>query len=131
MSSWGPEVQNGVLDMVELLVDLIAARLSYTPIPLQLLETLAILFDQESAFHRKNRSKSYDRPIIKPTGDQIFTYSFGHSAWLCRVINRFVSQSGIVNLKKLFESEQPLSATVNERFLIIFCSFISCLPIGI
>lgn len=126
MNNWGVEVQIGVFDMVELLIDLIAARLSYAPVPVQLLETLAILFDHDSVFHRKHRSKTYDRGLFdKQLGDRVLAFSsssshLGHNrtepyGWLCQIINRFVAKNGIVHLKRQFQSEQPLTATVNQR----------------
>jgi ubiquitin carboxyl-terminal hydrolase 9/24 len=126
VNNWGVEVQLGVFDMVELLIDLIAARLSYSPVPVQLLETLAILFDHDSVFQRKHKSKSYDRSLFdKQLGDRILANSPSSSTfsvynrnepygWLCQIINRFVLKDGIQNLKKQFQNEQPLTAIVSK-----------------
>ena len=40
---WGPEIQEGIYDMVQLLVDLVAIRLQHEPIPLDLLHLLAMV----------------------------------------------------------------------------------------
>lgn len=130
MNNWGVEVQSGVFDMVELLVDLIAARLSYSPVPVQLLETIAVLFDHDSVFHRKHRSKLYDRALYdKQLGERLLAVSPSSSSsfpnynrnepygWLCQIINRFVFKDGVQNLKKQFKSEQPLTAIVRSRKL--------------
>jgi hypothetical protein len=126
------EVQLGVFDMVELLIDLIAARLSYFPVPVQLLETLAILFDHESVFQRKHKSKPYDRSLYdKQLGDRILANSPSSSTfsvynrnepygWLCQIINRFVLKDGIQNLKGQFKNEQPLTALVRKKLISIF-----------
>lgn len=131
VNNWAVEIQLGVFDMVELLVDLVAARLSYPPVPVKLLETLAILFDYDSTFQRKHRSKSYDRSLYdKQLGDQILAnppspspfsiYNRNETyGWLCQLINRFVVKDGIANLKERFESEKPLTALVNLRTKII------------
>lgn len=121
------EVQRGVFEMVELLIDLIAARLSYTPIPMQLLETLSILFDHESTFHRKHKNKYSDGSNEKQLGDRVLAHQPSTSqtsssysrndpyGWLCQIINRFVLRDGIVNLMKQFQSEQPLNAAVDDH----------------
>ena len=124
VNNWGVEVLLGVFDMVELLIDLIAARLASSPVPVQLLETLSILFDYDSVFHRKHRSKSYDRSLYdKQLGDRVLAHSpsstytvYNRSepyGWLCQIINRFVLKDGVQNLKNQFQSEQPLTAVVS------------------
>jgi hypothetical protein len=112
--------------MVELLIDLISARLSYAPVPVKLLETLTILFDYDSVFQRKHKSKSYDRSLFdKQLGDRMLANPPSTSAfsvynrnetygWLCQIINRFVLKDGIINLKDQFESEKPLTALVKN-----------------
>jgi hypothetical protein len=122
--------------MVELLIDLIAARLSYSPTPVKLLETLAILFDHDSAFQRKHKTKSYDRSLYdKQLGDRILANPPSNSAfsvynrnetygWLCQIINRFVLKDGINNLKGQFRNEKSLTALVKktQRISFFYCS---------
>lgn len=125
MNNWVVDVQLGVFDMVELLIDLMAARLTYSPVPVQLLETLAILFDHDSVFHRKHKSRPYEQRSTyeKQLGERIFAQSPPQSTfstynrnepygWLCQIINRFVSKDGLENLKGQFQTEQPLTAIV-------------------
>jgi len=121
--------------MVELLIDLIAARLSYSPVPVQLLETLAILFDHDSVFQRKHKSKTYDRGHFeKQLGERVLGNSPSSSTfsvynrsepygWLCQIINRFVLKDGIKNLKGQFNTEQPLTAIVRKLFIFFICFF--------
>jgi hypothetical protein len=127
--------------MVELLIDLIAARLAYSPTPVKLLEILSILFDHDSVFQRKHRTKSYDRSLYdKQLGDRVLanppstsTFSVYNRTetygWLCQIINRFVLKDGINNLKLQFQNDKPLIALVrktniknnfNELFFSIF-----------
>jgi hypothetical protein len=127
--------------MVELLIDLIAARLSYYPTPVKLLETLTILFDHDSVFQRKHKSKSYDRSLYdKQLGDRILanapstsTFSVYNRSetygWLCQIINRFVLKDGIINLKRQFQNEKPLTALVKTKEFLFF--FINRLFLGI
>ncbi|CAF1420031.1 unnamed protein product, partial [Adineta steineri] len=136
VNNWGVEVQLGVFDMVELLIDLIAARLSYFPVPVQLLETLTILFDHDSVFQRKHKSKPYDRLLYdKQLGDRILANSPSPSTfsvynrsepygWLCQIINRFVLKDGIQNLKEQFKSEQSLTAL---EYNALLSPFVNCM----
>ena len=115
--------------MVELLIDLVAARLSYSPVPVRLVETLAIVFDCESVFQRKHRTEPYYRELHeKQLGDRMFTVppsSFPFSmhgrtdsyGWLCEIINRFVLKDGLVNLKRQFQQANPLTGAVRTEAL--------------
>lgn len=135
MNNWGVDVQLGVFDMVELLIDLIAARLSYPPVPVQLLETLAILFDHDSVFHRKHKSRPYEQRSAyeKQLGERVFAHSPSQPTfssynrnepygWLCQIINRFVSKNGLENLKGQFQTEQPLTAIVMKSDFLFHSS---------
>lgn len=124
VNNWGVDIQQGVYEMLELFIDFVAACLSSLPTPVKLLETLAIIFDPESVFQRKHRSKSYDRSLYdKQLGDRalanppslltfsVYTRNETHG-WLCQLINRFVYKDGIIHLKKQFE--KPLKARVRK-----------------
>lgn len=43
--------------MIELLVDLVGTRLRYTPVPIILLNTLAITFDTNTSFSQKHKDE--------------------------------------------------------------------------
>ncbi|CAF3766292.1 unnamed protein product [Rotaria magnacalcarata] len=136
VNNWGFEIQSGVFDMVELLIDLIAARLSYPPVPVKLLETLSILFDHDSVFHRKNKTKAYDRSLYDkqlddrtlanpPSTSAFSVYNRNETyGWLCQLINRFVLKDGIVNLKSQFHNEKPLTAIEHNGLL---SPFVNCM----
>ncbi|CAF1240506.1 unnamed protein product, partial [Rotaria magnacalcarata] len=101
VNSWPAMVQLGVFDMMQLLVDLIAARLAYSPVPTQLLETLAILFDHDSVFQQKNKNRSYngshydeqlgERLLAKSSSSRFSDSNKNEQyGWLREIINRFV-----------------------------------------
>lgn len=43
---WGIDIQEGIFDMLQLLIDLIATRLRCEPVPVDLLHVLAMVHDQ-------------------------------------------------------------------------------------
>ncbi|CAF4573224.1 unnamed protein product [Rotaria sp. Silwood1] len=136
VNNWAFEIQSGVFEMVELLIDLIAARLSYSPVPVKLLETLSIVFDYDSVFQRKNKTKPYDRSLYdKQLDDRILanppstsTFSVYNRnetyGWLCQLINRFVLKDGIVNLKAQYQNEKPLTAL---EYNALLSPFVNCM----
>jgi len=40
---WGIDIQEGIFDMLQLLIDLIATRLRYEPVPVDLLHVLSVV----------------------------------------------------------------------------------------
>ncbi|CAF0886485.1 unnamed protein product [Rotaria sordida] len=136
VNNWGFEIQSGVFEMVELLIDLIAARLSYSPVPVKLLETLSIVFDYDSVFQRKNKTKPYDRSLYdKQLDDRILanppstsTFSVYNRnetyGWLCQIINRFILKDGIINLKAQFQNKKQLTAL---EYNALLSTFINCM----
>ena len=40
---WGREIQDGIYDMLQLLIDLVATRVQHLPVPIDLLEILALV----------------------------------------------------------------------------------------
>ncbi|CAF2060526.1 unnamed protein product, partial [Rotaria magnacalcarata] len=135
VNSWPAMVQLGVFDMMQLLVDLIAARLAYSPVPTQLLETLAILFDHDSVFQQKNKNRSYngshydeqlgERLLAKSSSSRFSDSNKNEQyGWLREIINRFVLKDGIQNLKRQFKSEQPLTAL---EYNALLSPFVQCM----
>lgn len=61
VKKWTSDILEGVFNMIQLFIDLISQRLKYTPVPVKLLETLTLVFDPDSEFHFKNRSRKWDR----------------------------------------------------------------------
>lgn len=61
VKKWTADIHEGVFNMIQLFVDLVAERLKYAPIPTKLLESLCLVFDPETEFHFKNRAHKWDR----------------------------------------------------------------------
>lgn len=61
VKKWTPDVHEGVFNMIQLFVDLVAMRLKYSPIPLKMLTSLSQAFDPDSEFHFKNRGHKWNR----------------------------------------------------------------------
>ena len=40
---WGPEIQEGIYNMLQLLIDLVATRIKYSPVPIGLLNVLSLV----------------------------------------------------------------------------------------
>ncbi|CAF3804516.1 unnamed protein product [Adineta steineri] len=138
VNHWSNEVQLGIFEMTKLLIDLIAARLSYTPVPVQLLTTLAVIFDPNSVFHQKHTNQSFqysfsdeqlDDRLLSWPSFLLITSSDTHG-WLCQLINRFVEQNGIQNLKRQFENHQSLTALEFNALLAPFTNCINYLMKG-
>ncbi|CAF4491738.1 unnamed protein product, partial [Rotaria socialis] len=135
VNTWSTMVQLGIFDMMQLLVDLIAARLAYSPVPTQLLETLAILFDHDSVFQQKNKNRSYNgshydeqlgERLLAKSSSSTFSDSNENEqyGWLREIINRFVLKDGIQNLKRQFKSEKPLTAL---EYNALLSPFVQCM----
>ncbi|CAF4179815.1 unnamed protein product, partial [Adineta steineri] len=132
INNWSDEVQLGIFEMTELLIDLIAARLSHTPVPVQLLSTLTVLFDPNSVFHQKHENQWFqysfsdeqlDGRLLSCPSSLLITSSDTHG-WLCQIINRFVEQNGIQNLKRQFKNHQSLTAL---EYNALLTPFVKCI----
>jgi ubiquitin carboxyl-terminal hydrolase 9/24 len=62
---WGREIQEGIYDMLQLFVDLVSTRLRYEPVPVELLNVLALAFTPETEFHTKNKEKKPDKAYFE------------------------------------------------------------------
>ncbi|CAF3986264.1 unnamed protein product [Adineta steineri] len=132
VNHWSKEVQLGIFEMTKLLIDLIAARLSYKPVPVQLLATLAVIFDPNSVFHQKHENQWFqhsfsdeqlDGRLLSCLSSLLITSSDTHG-WLCQIINRFVLQNGIRNLKRQFGNPQSLTAL---EYNALLAPFVKCI----
>ncbi|CAF4794003.1 unnamed protein product, partial [Rotaria sp. Silwood2] len=106
--SWPREVQYGTFDMIELLIDLVGTRLRYPPVPITLLNTLAITFDTNTTFSQKHKDEQLPtRRIYKLDDEEFLRKSFnnktGTYGWLRSFIQRFIAQNGLKNLRAQFE----------------------------
>ncbi|CAF1402683.1 unnamed protein product, partial [Didymodactylos carnosus] len=61
VDTWSESIQNDIYETLKLFIDLVAIRLSYSPpVPVQLLETLSMIFDCNNRFQIKHKRKPYD-----------------------------------------------------------------------
>ena len=51
---------DGILDMCRILMELVAERLKQRPVPVGLLEVLALVFDADANFHNKMKHRQTD-----------------------------------------------------------------------
>lgn len=110
---WNTEIQEGIFNMAELFIDMCVARLQHLPIHHEILNILTLVFNKESEFHFKNRSKR-DRTYWedKLEDGQLYTVNTGYKSsidpygWLTHVINRFAFKGGFNVVRKLLENEE-------------------------
>ena len=61
---WGSDILEGVYNMLQLLVDLVATRLLYKPVPIKLLGTLAQVNTNVSSLHQLSNNTSIVTTIV-------------------------------------------------------------------
>ncbi|CAF1331847.1 unnamed protein product [Adineta steineri] len=117
--SWPREIQHGIFDMIELLVDLVGTRIRHAPVPTTLLNILALTFDTNTTFSLKHKdeqlptNRNYtldDEEFLRTT----FTNRNECYGWLRSFIQRFIAQNGLKNLRALFESINTTNPTVTS-----------------
>ncbi|XP_064607447.1 ubiquitin carboxyl-terminal hydrolase 24-like isoform X2 [Liolophura sinensis] len=113
---WGTEIQEGIYNMLQLLVDLVVARLQHSPAPVDLLDVLALALTPDTEFHYKNKMRRPDR-VAKDDGDGDKLQSNNYAAsppsgtykdpygWLSNLINRFGQKGGFTLVQKFLETE--------------------------
>ncbi|KAL5016318.1 hypothetical protein ScPMuIL_005907 [Solemya velum] len=109
---WNTEIQEGILNMLELLVDLVVARLQHLPVPFSLLETLTMAFNPNTEFHFKNCSRR-DRHYWDDKFDTCQLYAISPSngykepyGWLTHLLNWFAHKEGFNHLRRILEEEE-------------------------
>ncbi|XP_057299797.1 ubiquitin carboxyl-terminal hydrolase 24-like isoform X2 [Hydractinia symbiolongicarpus] len=125
VKKWTPDVHEGVFNMIQLFVDLVAMRLKYSPIPLKMLTSLSQAFDPDSEFHFKNRGHKWNRShyedlfgygkcaAMSPAYDT-YKEPFG---WLVDLVNRFAYKGGFDGIINHIDSEQKVTASVLASLL--------------
>ncbi|XP_070563005.1 ubiquitin carboxyl-terminal hydrolase 24-like isoform X2 [Ptychodera flava] len=126
---WGTDIQEGIYNMLQLLIDFIAARLKYDPAPIGLLGVLGLAFDPETEFHFKNRAKRWDRIRYEDifganqsyaVSPPFSTYREPHG-WLVNLINRFAEKGGFESCRaRMLESTMELDAPLMASLLYPF-----------
>ncbi|XP_050400806.1 ubiquitin carboxyl-terminal hydrolase 24 isoform X1 [Patella vulgata] len=125
---WGSEIQEGIFDMLNLLIDLVVARLKQQPVPVGLLDVLTLAFDPETEFHYKNRARrdthggwedkfEDGEPVaVIPIGSYKSQNPYG---WLTHLVNRFASKGGLELVIKILENDEldaPVMASLLKPF---------------
>ncbi|XP_060555692.1 ubiquitin carboxyl-terminal hydrolase 24-like isoform X1 [Ruditapes philippinarum] len=109
---WNTEIQEGINNMLQLLIDLVAARLTHQPVHLHLMDILGMAFNPETEFHYKNKSRR-DRTAWEEKFEGGVPFSKVENSnfkdpygWLTCLINRFAMKGGFDHIKKILESEE-------------------------
>ncbi|CAM4859019.1 unnamed protein product [Rotaria socialis] len=138
--SWPREIQYGIFDMIELLVDIVGTRLRYPPVPVTLLNTLAITFDINTTFSQKHKDEQLpSRRVYKLDDEEFLRTKFnnqtGTYGWIRSFIQRFIAQDGLKNLRGQFElmkNATPTTTTAMEynALLKLFSKCYQCIELG-
>lgn len=113
--NWTPDVQEGVYNMLMLLIELVVERLSHPPLPEKLLSNvLSMAFDPDCEFHikNKNRSSSLEQGLT------VYAKSKGSldpHGWLLDIINKFGGRGGFDKIRDKFAE----SLTANEMAALL------------
>ncbi|CAF0766785.1 unnamed protein product [Adineta steineri] len=128
--SWPREIQCGIFEIIELFVDLVGTRICYPPIPITLLKTLAMTFDTDMKFSQKHKNellpprRSYtlkDEDFLREDFDK---ETFG---WLRSIIQRFIAQNGLKNIRLQFEYiDSSNSTTTTMEYTALLKVFAKC-----
>ncbi|CAF0766704.1 unnamed protein product [Didymodactylos carnosus] len=126
----GGEVAKNIFNILEILIDLIAARLSYFPVPVNLLECLTLAFSYDTLFQRKHVMQPYekskdldDKYILTFPAVPFSTSRPGQNGWLCSLIDRFVKKNGVINLKTQFNNGN----LTTREYTALLSPFTNCL----
>ncbi|XP_071800380.1 ubiquitin carboxyl-terminal hydrolase 24-like isoform X2 [Asterias amurensis] len=123
---WGAEIQEGIYNMMQLTVDVVAARLKHKPVPVELLGVLTMVLNPETEFHYKNRSKAWDKNHWEDTFGVGQTYAVpplfntykDPCGWLVNLVNRFAEKGGMEELKtKALEPFEELDPAIMAALL--------------
>ena len=114
-SKWHSEIQEGIYNMLELFLDLIIVRLPNAPVPVTMLNTLALAFDVENDWNYKNRNqvpRGRWQSVSNSSGDQANEIEYTRVksgscsyGWLCDLINKFGDAGGFDLICKCLDSE--------------------------
>jgi len=120
---WASEIQEGIYTMCEMFLDLIVARLTYEPVPFQLMQTLGLVFDYSIEWHSKNKEVSPDEsgpPVRQIWAEPNSSFQTRERyGWLCDLINHFGDKNGFKLIRDNIEkSREPLTAKTMSSMLM-------------
>ncbi|CAF0746169.1 unnamed protein product [Rotaria sp. Silwood1] len=128
--SWPREVQCGIFEMLELFIDLIGTRLLYPPVPIELLNTLALTFDTTTAFSQKHKNESLPiRRVYALKDEDFLRENIGNETfgWLRSLIQRFIAQNGLQSIRLQFEYiDSSNSMTAAKEYNALLKIFSKC-----
>ncbi|XP_063403289.1 ubiquitin carboxyl-terminal hydrolase 24-like [Mytilus trossulus] len=109
---WNTEIQEGIFNMLQLLVDLVATRIQHLPVPKILMEVFYLALNKDSEFHYKNRQKR-DRTYWEDKIEDGVLYTCNTSykstvdpyGWLTHLINRFACKNGVEHVRSKLEDD--------------------------
>ncbi|TRY69996.1 hypothetical protein TCAL_02811 [Tigriopus californicus] len=127
---WQIEIQEGIQDMLFLLIDLVLARVSGEPLPYGLLQILTLAFDIKNGWNYTNRQRhsrlweSANRTTPAVVFAQPLEASRSHEyEWLCDLLNHFGQSNGFkifIDLIDKYESDGKLDVRVLAALLTPF-----------
>ncbi|XP_071548346.1 ubiquitin carboxyl-terminal hydrolase 24-like isoform X1 [Panulirus ornatus] len=114
---WGLEIQEGVFNMLDLLTNLVIARLKHGPVPEALLKNVyALALDPECEWNQKNKHRPAEF-----AGDIIYAESTSHFesyGWLMDLISVFGNRGGFELVASRFASGEELDAGQMSSLLL-------------
>ncbi|XP_035828590.1 LOW QUALITY PROTEIN: ubiquitin carboxyl-terminal hydrolase 24 [Aplysia californica] len=115
---WGIDIQEGIFNMLGLLVELAVASLKQPSVHSVLMECLTLAFNPETEFQIKNHGKRDSRitweerfegseppAIVPPSSQKTNTSNQSPFGWLTNLINSFAYQGGFDLVRKHLEAE--------------------------
>ncbi|KAH3849056.1 hypothetical protein DPMN_091445, partial [Dreissena polymorpha] len=108
---WSTDIQEGIYNMLQLLVDLVAARLQHMPVHLTLMDVLAMALNPDCEFQYKNKSRR-DRTAWEEKLEDGVLYTAAPAnrtdqlyGWLTGLVNRFAMKGGFEHIRRILESD--------------------------
>ncbi|CAM2715589.1 unnamed protein product [Rotaria socialis] len=128
--SWPREIQFGIFEMTELFIDLMGIRLRYPPVPIKLLNTLALTFDTTTAFSQKHKNEPLPNRRAYTLKDTDFLRETSNNetfGWLRSILQRFIAQNGLQNIRLQFEYiDSSNSKTAAMEYCALLKIFSKC-----
>ncbi|UJR33059.1 hypothetical protein I4U23_020518 [Adineta vaga] len=130
VTSWPREIQCGIFEMIELLIDLVGIRICYPPVPIALLNTLAMTFDTNTKFSQKHKNELIpSRRVYTMKDDDFLSEEYDHETygWLRSIIQRFLAQNGLDRIRLQFECIKASNSTTSAmEYNALLKLFLKC-----
>ncbi|CAF1028510.1 unnamed protein product, partial [Didymodactylos carnosus] len=130
VNGWPDDIQFGIFEILELFIDLVCTQLRCPLVPVGLLNILALTFDCTTTYQQQHKTKQYINRNYNLNGYQFVKMQMADDrlsyGWLRSLIDRFVMQNGIENMKKLFALDD-LKAGDYNALLKVFANCKDCI----